>query len=58
MLSVGLFIYKPSQAPGYPTGHYTNAGFLLAGGVIALILRHIYVRRNSVLLPGERRWEL
>ncbi|TFY76100.1 hypothetical protein EWM64_g7910, partial [Hericium alpestre] len=29
---IGVYIYKANEAPGYPTGHYTNAGFLLVFG--------------------------
>lgn len=54
----GIYIYKPSEAPAYPTGHFTNAGFLLTGAGLTLLLRHIYMRRNCVLRAGERRWQL
>ncbi|EKM51127.1 uncharacterized protein PHACADRAFT_151720 [Phanerochaete carnosa HHB-10118-sp] len=55
---IGVYIYKSSEAPGYPTGHYTNAAFLLAGALVVLLLRWIYVGRNRRLLPGERKWLL
>ncbi|KAI0338694.1 MFS transporter [Trametopsis cervina] len=55
---VGVYIYKASEAPRYPTGHFTNAGFLIAGGVVTLILRYVYVRRNRLLKDGQRRWQL
>ncbi|KAI0084559.1 MFS transporter [Irpex rosettiformis] len=55
---VGVFIYKPSEAPGYPTGHFTIGGFLIAGAVVVLVLRYIYVTRNLRLAEGERKWEL
>ena len=54
----GLYIYKPSEAPGYPTGHFTIAGFLFAGVLATLGLRFIYVRRNSKLEESQRLWEL
>lgn len=55
---VGIYIYKSSEAPGYPTGHFTNAGFLLTGAIVVLALRHIYLSRNRALQPGERKWQL
>ncbi|KAG7092034.1 hypothetical protein E1B28_008415 [Marasmius oreades] len=55
---LGVYIYKASESPGYPTGHYTNAGFALLGSILVLCLRMIYVRRNSRLEVGERRWHL
>lgn len=55
---VGIFIYKSSEAPGFPTGHYTNAGFMFAGSLGALLLRWVYVRRNRALAPGEPKWRL
>ncbi|KAI0084560.1 MFS transporter [Irpex rosettiformis] len=55
---VGVYIFKASEAPGYPTGHYTNAGFLIVGAMVGLVLRYIYVRRNSRLTEGERKWQL
>ncbi|KAI0745850.1 MFS general substrate transporter [Earliella scabrosa] len=54
----GLFIYKSSESPGFPTGHYTNAGFMFSGALAGLILRYIYARRNRELAPGEPRWRL
>ncbi|KAI0314574.1 MFS general substrate transporter [Amylostereum chailletii] len=55
---IGVYIYKTSEAPGYPTGHYTNAGFCLLGTLIVIILRYVYVRRNRALSPGNRPWRL
>ncbi|GJE95954.1 MFS general substrate transporter [Phanerochaete sordida] len=55
---VGIYIYKSSEAPGYPTGHFTNAGFLLIGAIMVLILRGIYIRRNRSLSVGEKEWQL
>ncbi|KAI0338695.1 MFS transporter [Trametopsis cervina] len=55
---VGVYIFKASEAPRYPTGHYTNAGFLIAGALVTLILRYVYVRRNRVLDDAQRKWQL
>jgi hypothetical protein len=55
---VGVYIYKASEAPGYPTGHFTNAGFLILGAILTLLLRYIYVKRNKQLEDGERMWQL
>ncbi|KAJ7590232.1 MFS general substrate transporter [Mycena floridula] len=55
---IGVYIYKASEAPGYPTGHYTNAGFSLVGAVAVLFLRRIYVKRNEKTVGQERRWNL
>ncbi|OJT10808.1 hypothetical protein TRAPUB_12677 [Trametes pubescens] len=55
---IGVYIYKSNESPGYPTGHYTNAGFLLIGALSVLGLRVMYVRRNKRLGPDERRWRL
>ncbi|KAI0355551.1 MFS general substrate transporter [Trametes cingulata] len=54
----GTFVYKSSEAPAFPTGHYSNAGFMFAGALIALGLRWFYVRRNRTLAAGEPRWRL
>ena len=54
----GVYIYKANESPGYPTGHYTNAGFLLVGALAVLGLRVMYVQRNKNLEPGARRWRL
>ncbi|CDO74469.1 hypothetical protein BN946_scf184979.g24 [Trametes cinnabarina] len=54
----GSFIYKSSESPSFPTGHYTNAGFMVAGALGALALRVFYVRRNRRLGVGEPRWRL
>ena len=56
--AAGLFIYKSSESPGFPTGHYTNAGFMFSGALVGLALRYIYIRRNRRLAPGEPRWRL
>ena len=53
-----MYIYKANESPGYPTGHYTNAGFLLVGACTVMGLRVMYVRRNKRLAPGEREWRL
>ncbi|TBU33896.1 MFS general substrate transporter [Dichomitus squalens] len=55
---IGLFIYKTSESPGFPTGHYTNAGFMFSGALAGLVLRYVYTRRNRQLSPGEPRWRL
>ncbi|EKM51125.1 uncharacterized protein PHACADRAFT_213026 [Phanerochaete carnosa HHB-10118-sp] len=55
---VGIYIYKNSEAPGYPTGHFTNAGFLLVGAIVVLILRAIYIRRNRSLSVTDYKWQL
>ena len=54
----GTFIYKSDQAPGFPTGHYTNAGFMFFGAFFGVVLRCVYVRRNRALGAGEPRWRL
>ncbi|KAK0469985.1 MFS transporter [Desarmillaria tabescens] len=53
---IALFIYKPSEAPGYPTGHYTNAAVLLMGAACVELLRIIYKRRNKELDAGQSPW--
>ena len=58
MLGLGIYIYKANESPGYPTGHYTNAGFLLVGALSVLGLRVMYVRRNKRLEDGARKWRL
>ncbi|KAM5531685.1 hypothetical protein V8D89_014674, partial [Ganoderma adspersum] len=55
---IGIFIYKSSESPGFPTGHYTNAGFMFSGAILGLGLRYVYTRRNRKLKPGEPRWRL
>ncbi|TFY69965.1 hypothetical protein EVG20_g2930 [Dentipellis fragilis] len=55
---VGIYIYKANEAPGYPTGHYVNAGFLLEGALVVLALRHVYNRRNRALGAGEKLWRM
>lgn len=52
---IGVYIYKSSEAPGYPTGHFTNAGFLLEGALVVLVLRYVYLRRNR---QSEKPWAL
>ena len=54
----GVYIYKANESPGYPTGHYTNAGFLIVGALTVVGLRIMYIRRNKRLGPDERRWRL
>ncbi|KAI8993092.1 MFS general substrate transporter [Trametes punicea] len=54
----GSFIYKSSESPTFPTGHYTNAGFMFAGAILSLALRVFYVRRNRRLAIGEPKWHL
>lgn len=54
----GVYIYKDSEAPGFPTGHFTNAGFLFEGAIIIMSLRLFYVHKNKLLAPGERKWRL
>ncbi|RDA90292.1 hypothetical protein CP533_1496 [Ophiocordyceps camponoti-saundersi (nom. inval.)] len=47
---VGIFIYKGEEASiGYPTGHWTNAGFLLLVATLSLALRAYYSRENKRL---------
>ena len=53
-----MYIFKAAEAPGYRTGHYTNAAFLLLGALVVLALRAVYARRNARLLPGARAWRL
>ncbi|KAJ7571965.1 MFS transporter [Mycena floridula] len=55
---VGVYIYKASEAPEYPTGHYTNAGFCLVGAIAVLFLRRLYVKRNGMMVEQERKWNL
>ncbi|KIP07878.1 hypothetical protein PHLGIDRAFT_405414 [Phlebiopsis gigantea 11061_1 CR5-6] len=55
---VGVWTFKTSEAPAYPTGLFTNAAFLLMGAMTVLVLHIIYTRRNRRLLPGEKIWEL
>ncbi|KAI1789075.1 MFS transporter [Ganoderma leucocontextum] len=55
---IGVYIYKANESPGYPTGHYTNACFLLVGAFAVLGLRVMYIQRNKRLEPGARRWRL
>ncbi|KAK0239389.1 MFS transporter [Armillaria nabsnona] len=53
---IGIFIYKSSEAPGYPTGHFTNGAVMLVGAVGVGILRIIYKRRNRELGVGQSPW--
>ncbi|KAK0204609.1 MFS transporter [Desarmillaria ectypa] len=53
---IALFIYKPSESPGYPTGHYTNGAVLLTGAVCVELLRMIYKKRNRELGAGQSPW--
>ncbi|KAF9253986.1 hypothetical protein L218DRAFT_1010299 [Marasmius fiardii PR-910] len=55
---LGVYIYKGSESPGFPSGHYTNAAFALSGALSTLCLRMFYMRRNRRLREGERRWRL
>ncbi|KAI0739402.1 MFS transporter [Daedaleopsis nitida] len=55
---IGVYIYKDSESPGFTTGHFTNAAFLIEGAVLITALRFVYVYRNKRLDPGERRWRL
>lgn len=52
----GVWIYKADEAKkGYPTGHWTNAGFLLFLTIVCLGLRVFYGRKNKALVAhGER----
>ncbi|KAM3546324.1 hypothetical protein ARSEF1564_000812 [Beauveria bassiana] len=46
----GVWIYKADEkAEGYPTGHWTNAGFLLFVVAVSLGLRVFYARKNRQL---------
>ncbi|RDA86852.1 hypothetical protein CP532_1413 [Ophiocordyceps camponoti-leonardi (nom. inval.)] len=50
----GIWAYNPSEASiGYPTGHWTNAGFLLLVTVLTLALRAFYGRENKRLTADE-----
>ncbi|KAK0239376.1 MFS general substrate transporter [Armillaria nabsnona] len=46
---IAVFLYKPSDAPGYRTGHYTNEGILFFCAACIQLLRMIYKRRNKEL---------
>lgn len=49
----GIWIYKPNEKTrGYPTGHWTNAGFMVVVVLATLLLRVYYVRQNR-RLAGE-----
>ncbi|KAJ3787504.1 MFS transporter [Lentinula aff. detonsa] len=55
---IGVYIYKASEAPGYPTGHFTNAAFALLGSSLALVMRTIYIRWNRKLGSNDREWRV
>ncbi|KAJ3755737.1 MFS transporter [Lentinula raphanica] len=55
---IGVYIYKASEAPGYPTGHFTNAAFALLGSVLALVMRTVYIRWNRNLGANDRAWRV
>ncbi|KAF8521890.1 hypothetical protein BU17DRAFT_64620 [Hysterangium stoloniferum] len=55
---IGVWIYKADEVPGYKTDHLTNFGILLFDTVVVLILRIVYVRRNSQLHEHARKWVL
>ncbi|KAK0442023.1 major facilitator superfamily domain-containing protein [Desarmillaria tabescens] len=55
---VGFFIYKSKEAPGYPTGHFTNGALLLAGASGVGMLRAIYQRRNKGSGVGQSIWHV
>ncbi len=52
----GVYIYKPREAPAYPTGHYTNGAVLLVGAACVQVLRCIYQRKNRYLDVGQHPW--
>ncbi|SPO39701.1 related to putative tartrate transporter [Pseudozyma flocculosa] len=52
---VGVWIYRSSEAPSFPTGMFTNLGSLLLTTVSAGLLTMYYNRCNRGLAPG-RRW--
>ncbi|KAK0435393.1 MFS transporter [Armillaria borealis] len=54
--AIGVYIYKPREAPGYPTGHYTNEAVLLVGAACVQLLRWIYQRMNRYLDVGQHPW--
>ena len=44
---VGVWIYKAEEAVrGYPTGHWVNAGLLLAVSAGCMLMHFYYVWRN------------
>ncbi|KAK0435409.1 MFS transporter [Armillaria borealis] len=53
---IGMFIYKPVEAPAYPTGHFTSGAVLFAGAICIGALRVIYKKRNRELTVGECPW--
>ncbi|KAF9260342.1 MFS transporter [Marasmius fiardii PR-910] len=55
---IGIYIYKASESPGYPTGHYTIAGVTLFGSALALWLRIFYLKQNKRLGQSDRKWRL
>ncbi|KAK0239370.1 MFS transporter [Armillaria nabsnona] len=54
--AIGVYIYRPREAPGYPTGHYTNGAVLLVGAACVQVLRCIYQRKNRYLDVGQHPW--
>lgn len=42
----GVFIYKASEKPRYPTGHFVNMASCAMGASCALLLLFVYFRRN------------
>ncbi|KAK0239390.1 MFS general substrate transporter [Armillaria nabsnona] len=53
---IGMFICKSAEAPGYPTGHFTNGAVLFAGTICLGALRVIYKKRNRGLAVEECPW--
>ncbi|TCD67721.1 hypothetical protein EIP91_012019 [Steccherinum ochraceum] len=54
---IGIYIFKANEAPGYRTGHFTNAAFLMLGAAVVLVLRAIYTRRNRANeLEKRKKW--
>ncbi|KAK5992601.1 MFS transporter prlL [Cladobotryum mycophilum] len=54
----GVWIYEAKQAKqGYPTGHWTNAGFLLFVTAVSLGLRVFYGWKNRQLAAAARTLE-
>ncbi|KAK0496669.1 MFS transporter [Armillaria luteobubalina] len=53
---IGMFIYKSAEAPGYPTGNFTNGAVLFAGAICIGVLKVIYKKRNRGLAVGECPW--
>ncbi|KAK0442031.1 MFS general substrate transporter [Desarmillaria tabescens] len=53
---VGIFIYRSSEAPGYRSGHYTDAAIMFFCAVCTQLLRTIYKWRNKKQQNGENPW--